>query len=134
MIITGPDKNSIEKLKSAHKKEYQMKDVRNVSKYLGLDIVQSKDKESIRVRQKTYIRSVLKTFGFENCNPVSTPMEPGIVLQESEEGIDEELQQKYQRAIGSLMYLMVQTRPDISYAVSTLAQYSSNPTKRTGQE
>jgi hypothetical protein len=127
ILITGPDKNRIEKLKSALKEEYQMKDMENVSRYLGLDVVQSKDKETIRVNQKTYIRSILKTFGFENCNPVSTPMEPGIVLQKSEQGIDEELQQKYQRAIGSLMYAMVQTRPDISYAVSTLAQYSSNP-------
>jgi hypothetical protein len=129
-IITGPDKNRIEELKGSLKKEYQMKDMDNVSKYLGLDVAQSEDKEKIQVNQKTYIRSILRTFGFEDCNPVSTPMEPGIVLQKSEEAIDEELQQKYQRAIGSLMYVMVQTRPDISYAVSTLAQYSSNPNQK----
>jgi len=55
-------------------------------------------------------------------------MEPGILLQKSTAEVDIKLQQKYQRAIGSLMYAMVQTRPDIAYAVSTLAHYSSNAT------
>jgi hypothetical protein len=54
-------------------------------------------------------------------------MEPGIVLHKSTAEVDVMCQQEYQRAIGSLMYAMVQTRPDIAYAVSTLAQYSSNP-------
>ena len=33
----------------------------------------------------------------------------------------------YRRAIGSLMYAAVATRPDISYAVSTLSQFLENP-------
>lgn len=70
---------------------------------------------------------MLEAYGFKDCNPVTTPMEPGIVLQKSDAEVDIKLQQEYQRAVGSLMYAMVQTRPDIAYAVSTLAQYSSNP-------
>ncbi|CAL8169137.1 unnamed protein product [Prunus armeniaca] len=33
----------------------------------------------------------------------------------------------YASAIGSLMYAMVCTRPDISYAVSIMSRYQSNP-------
>ena len=33
----------------------------------------------------------------------------------------------YMSAIGALMYLAIATRPDITYSVSKLAQYNSNP-------
>ena len=36
-------------------------------------------------------------------------------------------QQEYAQAIGSLMYVMNYTRPDIAYAVSKLSRYTSNP-------
>ena len=35
----------------------------------------------------------------------------------------------YRQAIGSLMYLMVGTRPDISYALGQLSQYVQCPTE-----
>ena len=45
---------------------------------------------------------------------------------DEEESFD---QQQYQSAIGSLTYLSVSTRPDITYAVGNLAKFSSKPTK-----
>ncbi len=53
------------------------------------------------------------------------PVEPGAKLkiaEESDECVDQQL---YQSAIGSLMYLSVGTRPDITYAVSSLSRYST---------
>lgn len=35
----------------------------------------------------------------------------------------------YQEAIGSLMYLMLCTRPDIAYSISNLSKFSANPTR-----
>ena len=36
---------------------------------------------------------------------------------------------RYQSIIGSLLYLMIGTRPDISYAVTHLSQFSTNPSE-----
>lgn len=36
----------------------------------------------------------------------------------------------YSNAVGSFMYLMVCTRPDITYAVSVVSRYLANPGKK----
>ena len=39
------------------------------------------------------------------------------------------IHQKYQAVIGSLLYLMLSTRPDIAYAVIKMSQFSANPSQ-----
>ena len=65
----------------------------------------------------------------QNCKSVNTPVDANSKLEMATSNdpacID---QQQYQSVIGSLMYLSVSTRPDISFAVGNLARYSSHPT------
>lgn len=60
---------------------------------------------------------------------VSTPADPHVRLTTSPSNIHTEdiNHQRYQAAVGSLMYAMIGTRPDISYTVSAVSQYSTNP-------
>lgn len=60
-------------------------------------------------------------FNMQNCKPVSAPMEPNLKL---EKGQGKNTNLPYQQLIGSLMYLAVLTRPDISYCVSYLSQFN----------
>ena len=65
----------------------------------------------------------------EDCKPVNTPVDISSKLTQATDDDQRVDQHRYQSAIGSLMYLAVSTRPDISFAVSSLARFSSNPTK-----
>ncbi len=70
----------------------------------------------------------LKKFRMEDCKPVSTLVNTSSKLTQAtdeDKCVDQTL---YQSAVGSLMYLSVSTRPDISFAVSSLARFSSKPT------
>jgi hypothetical protein len=49
------------------------------------------------------------------------PAEPG---QEA----DPKFRKQYQSAIGSLMYAMLGTQPDLAFAMSVILRFSSNPT------
>eukprot|EP00171_Calliarthron_tuberculosum_P004980 IDg4980t1 len=61
-----------------------------------------------------------------NSKPISTTMDRQVDGSNFEgELVDATL---YRQAIRSLMYLSVRTRPDISFAVSRLAQYVEKPT------
>jgi len=89
----------------------------------------------IRLDQEEYIDSILNRFGMQDSKPYSTPAVPkhrqiprvtldsnGIEIQA--ESVDKGV---YQAAVGSLMYAMTCTRPDIAYAVSTVSQFASDP-------
>jgi len=71
----------------------------------------------------------------ENCNGAVTPMEAGIQLWRAQDSIDQDSdeqdpkdRQLYQSLVGSLMYLMTATRPDLAYTVSMLSKFNSAPT------
>lgn len=64
----------------------------------------------------------------KDANPVSTPMDPNIILLKKETpNINTRSSSLYTTAIGSLMYAMVGMRIDIAYAVQNLSQFTQNP-------
>ena len=64
------------------------------------------------------------------CKPVSIPVNPDVKLSTNEAQDSECSQKMYQSAVGSLMYLSTKKRPDIAYAVSIVARFSSNPSNQ----
>ena len=70
----------------------------------------------------------------DNYKPVSTPLAAYFRLfaeccPQSEEDIDRMSNVPYSSVVGSLMYAMVCTRPDVSHAVSVVSRYMHNPGK-----
>lgn len=120
IILISEDSSEIEKLKNALKENFDMKDMNGVTKYLGININVKED--CIELDQEDYLRSILKKYNMENCKPVSTPIEPGLKI-EKKAPEDKELVTKCRQLIGSLMYAMLGTRPDICFAVSYLSRF-----------
>ena len=62
---------------------------------------------------------------------MSTPMETSSKLTPADDSYQANQKDKtrYQSAVGSLMYAMLGTRPDLAYTVSVVSRYSHNPTK-----
>ncbi|KAH9800324.1 hypothetical protein KPL71_000620 [Citrus sinensis] len=89
----------------------------------------------VSLSQKQYLNKVLQQFGMiEQTKPVSTPLASHFKLSaQLSPSIDAEreymLQVPYSNAVGSLMYAMVCTRPDISHAVGIVSRYMHNPGK-----
>ena len=69
-----------------------------------------------------------------NCKPVNTPMSTDLLTSSmspiSQEDIQEMADTPYREAVGSLMFLSVGTRPDISKAVSDVSRFLANPGKQ----
>ena len=114
-------------IKQSLSERYQMKDLGPLTYFLGINVVQNKDK--IFVHQGTYSKAILKKFNFDNCNPVLTPIDANTVFEKASEDSDLFDATLYQSAIGSLLYLCTKTRPDLTFSVCHLAKFCQNPTQ-----
>ena len=85
------------------------------------------------------MKKVLQRFGMSaKTKLASTPLAPHFKLSASHCPKTEEKHEymskvPYSNAVGSLMYAMVCTRPDISHAVGTMSRYMHNPGKKHWQ-
>ena len=127
LLIIVDDMQSYKNLKSELENRFKMTDMGLANRYLGIEIHQST--KSITITQTAFIEEILHRFGMENCAPKATPMNNSLRLDSEFAGdlLDEESKERYQSAVGSLIYLMLGTRPDISFAVSILSRFTAFP-------
>lgn len=75
------------------------------------------------MNHKRYIKKMLERFEMSECKPRSTPSEQKLDCN-SGEPVDP---RKYREIVGSLIYVMICTRPDICWIITKLSQYLSKP-------
>eukprot|EP00253_Pinus_taeda_P023383 PITA_23383 len=123
-VITGAER-LIEHCKRDLATEFEMKDIGLMHYFLGLEVWQ--EEGHFFLGQRKYIVDILSRFHMEDCRPMSTPM---ITNWKKLHASDSELVDLtlYRQLIGSLMYL-VNTRPDICFAVNTMSQFMCEPRK-----
>jgi hypothetical protein len=111
-----------------------MSDLGEVQYVLGIGIERDRSQRTIHLNQSKYIDEVLQRFKMSDCKPLPTPMDAGLKLSAPAEGTPRsDPATPYQSAVGSLMYAMTSTRPDLAFAVSTVSRYCSNYTDQHWQ-
>ncbi|KAL5755348.1 hypothetical protein ACOSP7_023568 [Xanthoceras sorbifolium] len=134
MLVAGSDMQEIMNLKRELSKQFAMKDLGAVKQILGMRIKRDTKSGTLLLSQAGYIKKVLSRFNMQDAKPVSTPL--GVHFRLSKEQSPKTEKERtymakvpYASAIGSLMYAMVCTRPDIAQAVGAVSRYMNNPGK-----
>ena len=123
MIITGDNLNGIQELKDFLSQQFEMKDLRHLNYFLGLEITHST--YGLYITQAKYASELLSRAGLINNKTIDTPVEFNAHLTPSG-GKPLSNPSLQRRLVGSLVYLTV-TCPDISYVVHQVNQYLSAP-------
>jgi transposase InsO family protein len=116
--------DSVAHTKSSIAAIFDIKDLGQATYFLSIEI--SHSQEGITLSQGQYVRRVLEQFEMSDCKGKDTPMTPGTSLVKAGDLLPED--NEYCSLVGSLLYLSVNTRPDISFAVSSLSRYMNAPT------
>ena len=129
ITILGRDLEAIKLLKSDLSERFEMTDLGEMTSYLGIRVTRDRSLKRLEIDQSGYLTDVLERFGMSNATSHNTPLPAGAdehLVKFDGEASTSEIKH-FQSLIGSLLYLQIGTRPDISFAVSRLAQYSANP-------
>jgi hypothetical protein len=90
-----------------------------------LSIKLIKRETMITLAQSHYVEKVLSHFGYKDNKPSTTPYDLSLVLRKNKRIGRNQL--RYSQIIGSFMYLASATRSDISFVMSKLSHFTSNP-------
>jgi hypothetical protein len=95
-----------------------------------MTVKQDRANKRLALSQEAYINRMLSDFGMKDCKPAATPMDKNLKIEPNDPSFkaSADVCQKFAKAIGTLMYLMLGTRPDIAYAVAYLSRWMANPT------
>ncbi|KAL0534572.1 hypothetical protein IC582_028863 [Cucumis melo] len=109
-----------------------MKDLGNAQYVLGIQIVWNRKNKTLVMSQTSYIDKMLSRYKMQNSKKGLLPYRYGIYLSKEQcPKISQEVEDMsnipYASAVGSLMYTMLCTRPDICYSVGMVSRYQSNP-------
>jgi transposase InsO family protein len=128
IILAGKSNRRIAEVKEDLAHRFEVKDMGELHYFLGLKVVQGKN--CVWIGQPGYVDSILQKFGMENAKSIDTPIDASVKLVKATEESDNVDQVLYQSAVGSLLYLSIGTRPDITYAVSSVGRFCAKPTKQ----
>jgi hypothetical protein len=123
-VIVGQGE-AIIKVKQQLNDIFDIKDLGEASYFLSIEITRSK--AGIKLSQGQYVQRILAQYNMSQCKMKETPAIVGSQLTKEGTPLPEDNQ--YPALVGSLLYLAVNTRPDISFAVGRLSRFMQNPTE-----
>nr|AAN64998.1 Putative gag-pol polyprotein [Oryza sativa Japonica Group]ABF95728.1 retrotransposon protein, putative, Ty1-copia subclass [Oryza sativa Japonica Group] len=123
ILIFGTNLEMINEVKSFLYQNFDMKDLGVADVILNIKLIRCEN--GITLLQSHYVEKILNHFGYIDSKPSPTPYDPSLLLRKNKRIARNQLE--YSQIIGSLMYLASATRPDISFAVSKLSRFTSNP-------
>ena len=132
ILLIGNDIPTLQQIKTWLGNCFSMKDLGEAAYILGIRIYRDRSQKLLGLSQSTYIDKVLRRFNMHDSKKGFIPMQHGLCLSKTQSPSSKEERDRmskipYASAIGSIMYAMICTRPDVSYALSATSRYQSDP-------
>nr|GFA33743.1 hypothetical protein [Tanacetum cinerariifolium] len=124
--------DEIKNVKTYLGKCFAMKDLGEAAYILGIKIYRDRSKRLIGLCQSVYIEKILKQYCMENSKRKSIPMQEKLKFSKSQ-GASTPVEIKrmqnvpYASAVGSIMYAVRCTRPDVAFAQNITSRFQQNP-------
>ncbi|CAJ2644822.1 unnamed protein product [Trifolium pratense] len=132
ILLIGNDIPTLQQVKTWLGDCFSMKDLGETAYILGIRIYRDRSQKLLGLSQSTYIDKVMRRFNMHDSKKGFIPMQHGLCLSKTQSPSSKEERDRmskiaYASSIGSIMYAMICTRPDVLYALSATSRYQSDP-------
>ena len=132
ILLMGNDIPMLQDVKSWLGKCFAMKDLGEAAYVLGIKIYRDRTNRLIELSQRAYIDKILKRFQMENSKRGNIPMQERLDLSSKQcDSTPDEVERMqrvpYASAVGSIMYAVRCTRPDVAFAQNIVSRFQQNP-------
>ncbi|GMF41340.1 unnamed protein product [Phytophthora fragariaefolia] len=132
LILFAPNMKRIDEMKKMFFEQFEMQDLGEIQYILGWEVTRNRADRIIFVSQSKYTKTVLERFNMDKCNGCKTPCTADLKLTKKMSAADRDERElmktkPYRSVVGSLMYLMLGSRPDLAYLVRECSQFLENP-------
>ena len=127
MINLAKTKVLRDRTKSDLSKSLKLHNLGDISFDLGMKFTRDRARCTIEIAQDRYLRDILERHKMLNVRPFSVPMRVSLRLEKCSHPSNLATLHEYQKMIGSLMYAVTSTRPDLAYMACYLSQFSNAP-------
>ena len=124
----GKNLKHVKQAKEVFMKMWECWDLGEPKEFLKMKIQHTGKK--LILDQHDYLNKIVTRFDLKGSYPVNTPLPTGYEPEENKGTATQAFRLEYQSVIGSLLYIMIGTWPDISFAVTKMAQFSANPSSK----
>ncbi|KAG7554353.1 GAG-pre-integrase domain [Arabidopsis suecica] len=134
MLVACKSSEAIAQLKKDLSLKFEMKDLGPAKKILGMEIIRNRAEGVLWLSQEGYLNKILETYNMKEAKHVTTPLGAHLKMKAAtveKQSQDEEYMKSipYSNAVGSIMYAMIGTRPDLAHPVGVVSRYMSQPVK-----
>jgi len=126
-LFRGPNKAVVDAIKVQFMHKWECRDLGEPNEFLQMRITHKG--HTFHLDQCVYLQKIVERCGMLNTKSASTPLPAGYYATKNTESVDAELRSHFQMVIGSLLYLMLGTRPNIAFAVTHLSCHATNPSQ-----
>lgn len=127
-IMAPKGSGQIKRVKDELTAAFKMVDMGPISYYLGLKVERDRERRLLKISQPAYIDKIAHKFGLLTAKPSNTPMRENYLIPNEGEASETDIK-NYQAMVGSIMFAMIESRPDIAFATSMASRFAKNPSK-----
>jgi hypothetical protein len=122
----------VEELKAGLRAHFEVTDLGELHWMLGIEVKRDRPGRVVHLSQRAYIDAILRRHQLADLKPLSTPMDHQVRLSTEQKPASAAecammRDVPYREAVGALNWAALATRPDIAFAVATVARFAQDP-------